>query len=251
MSRRAAGTTDARALDDIIHIVSDVVIVGIRLTCEVIMAPVLTAVSDELLSEEVIVTVRVPRGLSHESIPSLIDALEAALMLLSKTRKGGHVIERADLLARLAEEMVEPSIELIDDRLQRLRTVNRILSDTEWLTSDQINALQQKRPANNSLPASDWKRRGRIFSVNYGGKEMFPRYEFDATYQPLPVIKEILTAFGDVADPWTLAAWFHFPNRWLANRGAKGMDAVAPKDALDAGAAVVNAASKRLNGYVA
>ena len=34
-------------------------------------------------------------------------------------------------------------------------------------------------------------------------------------YEPLPVIGEILKAFGEVADPWVLAAWFHYPNACL------------------------------------
>lgn len=159
--------------------------------------------------------------------------------------------ERNALDASLAEQVVEPSFGLVDDRLQRLHTVKKILSETEWLTSDQINALQPKPPENQSQPASDWKRRGRIFSVSHNGKDLFPRYEFDAAYQPLPVIKEILTAFGEVADCWTLAAWFHFPNSWLTKNVGKRLVPVAPKDALDSGASVIEAASKRLKSYVA
>ena len=49
-------------------------------------------------------------------------------------------------------------------------------------------------------------------------------------YQPLAVVKKVLKAFSPVADPWLLAAWFRFPNGWLA--GADGRP-LAPKDALD------------------
>ena len=132
-----------------------------------------------------------------------------------------------------------------------MRTIQQVFAEGEWLTAEQLNALQATPPANKAHPASDWKRRGRVFSVNYRGKEYFTRFQFDALYQPLPIIKEVLAAFGEVADSWTLAAWFHFPSGWLVTRDKRGAANVAPKDALDRGAAVVQAAAKRLSSYVA
>ena len=69
--------------------------------------------------------------------------------------------------------------------------------------------------------------------------------------QPLAIIKEILAAFGEVADPWLLAAWFHFPNGWIVRRDATGTVAVAPRDALDRRDAVLAAAARRPSSYVA
>lgn len=66
-------------------------------------------------------------------------------------------------------------------------------------------------------------------------------------YEPLPVIREVLKAFGEVADPWVLAAWFHYPNAWIV--GTDGMP-VAPKEALDRRDAVLHAAQRRRTSYV-
>lgn len=191
--------------------------------------------------------VQMPPGLDPAAMPSLINAVEKALSLLAQSQEG-HVVARADVLAQLAAGLVEPQMELLEDRIRRMRTINEVFAATDWLTAEQLNALQASPPANKSLPASDWKRRGRVFSVNYQNKEYFARYQFDATYQPLPVIRQVLAGFGEVADAWTLAAWFHFPNRWLERPERSG---VAPKDALDSAAAVVKAASKRLRSYIA
>jgi hypothetical protein len=147
--------------------------------------------------------------------------------------------------------LIEPDLELLNERVERMRTVRDIFAQGDWLTAEQLNALQVNPPGNKALPASDWKRRGRIFSVNYSGKEYFARYQFDALYQPLPIIKAILAAFGEVADSWALAAWFHFPSQWLVRRDAKSAVSVAPKDSLDQGSAVVDAATKRRTSYVA
>ncbi len=73
-----------------------------------------------------------------------------------------------------------------------METINEIFRDGKWLTAEQLNEPQVKRSANKSHPDSDWKRQGRIFAVNYRGEEYFAAYEFDAGYQPLPVIREIL-----------------------------------------------------------
>ena len=75
-----------------------------------------------------------------------------------------------------------------------------------------------------------------------------------ATKPPLPIIKDLLKAFGEVADPWVLAAWFHFPNAWIARPGGAGRvrrTPMAPKDALDQREAVLNAAAQRQASYVA
>lgn len=135
--------------------------------------------------------------------------------------------------------------------MNRMETIQVIFATSEWLTAEQVNALQAAPPANKLYPASDWKRRGLVFSVNHGGTEYFARYQLDALHQPLPIIREILTAFGAVEDGWDLAAWFHFPSGWLVERDERGAVNVAPKDALDRVVAVVEAAAKRLTSYAA
>jgi len=197
--------------------------------------------------EKVVVTL--PRGVAPEVIPALVEALEKAAEVLHRNEP--ELLRRADRLAELAAGVLEPTTDLIEDRMQRLRTMRRVMDEGEWLTAEQLNALQPDPPANTSHPASDWKRRKRIFSVNYGGRDYFPRYQFDAMYQPLPIIKEILAAVGEVADPWLLAAWFHFPNGWIVRRDATGTVAVAPRDALDRRDAVLAAAARRPSSYVA
>lgn len=67
-------------------------------------------------------------------------------------------------------------------------------------------------------------------------------------YQPLPVIRDILKAFGALADPWVLAAWFQYPNGWIVDADGKP---VAPKDVLARRDAVLHAARRRHGSYLA
>ena len=193
------------------------------------------------------VPVEVPRDTDPAAISSVVQAIEKALVVLVQTRQA-DVIAHADLLAEIATRLLAPSSELLEDRVQRLRSLQQIFIEGDWLTSEHLNALQETPPRSKSQPASDWKRRGRIFGVSHGGREYFARYQFDAMYKPLPVIREVLEAFGEAADPWVLAAWFHYPNAWID--GADGVP-VAPKDALNRRDDVVRAALKRRTSYVA
>ncbi len=199
---------------------------------------------------ELVLGVAVPEGMDPAVVEALKPRLEHALELLLLSEQP-RLLEEADRLAALLSGQIEPNLGLVKERLARLKTLRKMLEEGGWLTAEQLNALQPRPPAQKSHPASDWKRRGRIFGVNDGGQEYFARYQFDETYQPLPVIKEILKALGEVADSWKIAAWFHFPNGWLARPGTQGQQALAPKDALDQRNAVLAAAAKRQGSYTA
>jgi hypothetical protein len=193
------------------------------------------------------VPVAMPPDTDPAAVSSVVQAIEKALVVMAHARQG-DVITRADHLAEIATGLLEPSSELLEDRVHRMQTLRQVFIEGDWLTSEQLNSLQTMPPKSRSQPASDWKRRGRIYSVGRSGREYFARYQFDAMYEPLPVIREILEAFGEVADPWALAAWFHYPNAWLV--GADSAP-VAPKDALDRRDDVVRAALRRRTSYVA
>jgi len=191
-----------------------------------------------------------PQGTDPAILPSVRHGIAQAVYLVLSTGQTA-ILDQADQLAGLVSGLIEPDLGLVEERLDRLQTIRTMFREEEWLTNEMLNQLQPEPPSNRSLPASDWKRRGRIFSVNFGGKEYFPRYEFDAVYQPLPVIRDILKAFGPVADSWKLAAWFHFPNGWIVEPGPEGPTPVAPKDALDRLDDLLNALKKRHGSYVA
>lgn len=140
-------------------------------------------------------------------------------------------------------------VESLEEKM--VEVVKKVFEESDWLTAEDINKLQRKRWAKKSLPASDWKRRGQIFSVSYDGKEYYPRYQFDAMYQPLPVISDILDAYGECVDTWSLAIWFHFPNGWITREVGNEADPVAPKDAMDRPSDVIRAARNQRGTYVA
>lgn len=194
--------------------------------------------------------VNLPEGLDPGVAESVRPKIERALRLLVVAEQPG-AIEDADRIAELLSGRIEPNAGLVETRLARLKTIRDMLENGEWLTAEQLNALQPNPPAQKSQPASDWKRRGRVFSVSYGGREYFPRYAFDEAFQPLPIIRDVLRALGEVADSWKIATWFNFPNGWISQPGSHGQVPVAPKDALDQRDALLRAAAARQGSYVA
>jgi len=193
------------------------------------------------------VPVGMPEDMDPAEVSSVVEAIEKALVVMVNARQG-DVIVRADQLAELASGLLEPSTKLLEDRVRRMRTLRQVFTEGDWLTSEELNTLQADPPKSKSQPASDWRRRSRIFGVSRGGRDYFARYQFDAMYEPLPIIRDVLKAFGEVADPWVLAAWFHFPNAWIAGPGGVP---IAPKDALDRRAELIRAAQRRSDSYSA
>ena len=201
--------------------------------------------------DELKFTIRVPRHLSLGIVESLEEGITKAIQILMENKSLADLCESANSVARLVVGQVRPSATLLEERIEQMATIQRVFEDCDWLTGEEINSLQKKPPKVKSLPASGWKRRGRVFSVSYNGKDYYARYQFDSLYQPLPIIKDILEAYGEYADAWIVAAWFHFPNGWIAKEGVDGAVPVSPKDALSRRADVINAARNHKGTYVA
>lgn len=200
---------------------------------------------------ELVVKLPTTFDLSAAAKQSLMDAFTNALQMLDVDSGMPDLINDADKMARLIVGQASPNPALVRERKARLSTINRIIEDGEWLTAEEINSLQPNPPKSKGHPVGDWKRRGRVFSVPHPGGDLFARYQFDAMYQPLPVMKEVIAAFGEHSDPWTLAAWMHFPNSWLSTAGKDGIVPVAPKDCLDRRDDLLKALSNRIGSYVA
>jgi hypothetical protein len=198
----------------------------------------------------IVLGVNIPKDTDPAILSSLRQGIEQAVSLVMSSGRTA-IFEQADQLAGLMTGLIEPDLGLIEERLRRLETIRKMFREGEWLTSEMLNRLQPEPPANKSHPASDWKRRRRIFSVSLGGKEYFARYQFDTLYQPLPIIRDILKAFGPVADSWKIATWFHFPNGWIAETGPHGPRPIAPKDALDRQRDVLSALERSQGSYEA
>ena len=196
-------------------------------------------------------TVKVPKNLPLGIAESLEEGLAKAVQILTESAAFQDLSGSADTLARLVVTQIRLGGILLEGRIAQMATVKKVFAENDWLTAEDINKLQIRPPAKKSLPASDWKRRGRIFSVSFNGKDYYARYQFDAMFQPLPVVKSILETYGECSDAWALATWFHFPNAWITKNVGSVAVPVAPKDALDRRDDVIKAVRNQKGTYVA
>lgn len=211
----------------------------------------MNVVDGKFTDRNISLNVAIPENVDPAIESSLKETAERVLAILARSGSQESIIAMADRVAQAMIGTFHPDTYLVEERMDRLRSIRKMLREGDWLTAAEINAAQENPPAQKSLPASDWKRRGRIFSVNHEGIDYYPRYEFDAAYRPLPIISEILKAFGAEADAWKIAAWFHFPNGYLTQDMPHGRSVIPPKDALDQREKLLNAVRSRRGTYIA
>lgn len=92
------------------------------------------------------------------------------------------------------------------------------------LTAEEIAAEGGHRAANTSATAYRWKSEGKIFSVRFGGKQLYPVFQFQHG-EPRPVIEKILGVLPEDRTGWDRAYFFATPNGYLGQQ--------RPMDVLD------------------
>ncbi|MFC7738712.1 hypothetical protein ACFQX4_23555 [Roseomonas sp. GCM10028921] len=113
-----------------------------------------------------------------------------------------------------ASRMREVEKRVADDN-QRLR--ERFAAEVGLLSSKDI-ADRAAQPASiHEAAVFRWRDEGRILSVTWEGKEMFPAYQFKSG-QPHPAIKQVLDVLPTSMSDWQRAFWFVSANGWLDNR---------------------------------
>ena len=211
----------------------------------------MSVAQDRSSDRNISLQVPVPENVDPAVEATLRETAERVLAILARSESREAIIASADRVAQAMIGTFQPDTYLVEERMDRLRSIRKMLREGEWLTTAEINAAQENPPAQKSLPANDWKRRGRISSVNHDGIEYYPRYGFDAAYRPLPIIGDLLKEFAAESDTWKIAAWFHFPNGHLTADTPGGRLAIAPKDALDQRDRLLAAVRSRKGTYVA
>lgn len=88
----------------------------------------------------------------------------------------------------------------------------RFLEEFKTLTSAAVHAKAGHQGRNTAQTAAAWKRAGRILSVTYGGRDLFPAFQFDAGGQPLPLLRDVLAVLPESFTPWQRAFWLVAPD---------------------------------------
>ncbi len=116
----------------------------------------------------------------------------------------------------------------------------RILADALWLTARELSEKASFKNSNPSAGPNRWKSAGSIFALQINGKDLYPEYALDEGFRPFPVVKQVISLFGDKKTPWGLATWFGSANSWLGGRKPKDVLKTMPKQILLAAQAEID-----------
>ena len=102
-------------------------------------------------------------------------------------------------------------------------------------TSGELAELEGHGAKNRSATGSRWKAEKKAFSVQLGGRELFPAFQF-RDGKPDWAVAQVLDALPSGMSQWQVAFWFVSSNPWL--------DGGAPSKNLNRVASLVEAARK-------
>jgi hypothetical protein len=113
-----------------------------------------------------------------------------------------------------------------------------IRAGTEWRTAAELQKALSGIDAAwiSSLPErlEAWTSRGEVFRVEIDGLQCYPAYIFNAYWQPLPAVRDVISLLSG-EDPMRLAAWFESSSSFLG--GKKPREVVAENGAVVVAAA--------------
>lgn len=111
------------------------------------------------------------------------------------------------------------------------------LQEFPAIEAQTVHKLAGHAGTNASQTAASWRKARKILGLPFGGKIIYPRFQFDADGQPYPLMRNVLKALPDDMTPWQVAFWIVSPNARL--------DTATPIDAIRRGDGLVIAAAER------
>jgi hypothetical protein len=130
--------------------------------------------------------------------------------------------KRAELSERNMELLVEAMLPANDPmsavrskiEVDNARVRARFAQEVACFTSAELADLAGHGARNRSATGSRWKAERKAFSVQLGGRELFPAFQF-RDGKPDPAVAQVLDALPTGMSQWQVAFWFVSSNPWL------------------------------------
>ena len=177
---------------------------------------------------------------------------DASLILLDRLRSKASELIESRQIELSADEKLQVSLgmrrlindlehSLIDDLIEHgtvrraevsraaleQRGIEMVLAGTEWLTGDEIGVRHNPDTKNKHAAASRWLAERKIFAIERAGQRLYPRYAFDALYNPLPGVASVIRELAQFS-PFRMAGWFESTNGYLGGSRPRELIADEP-----------------------
>lgn len=156
-------------------------------------------------------------GLDEYEVSTVKRLLTQHLRSLIAAARQANCEERITQLIRA----VAPPDPLADMELRAAESTatlrREFLEEVPVLTSAEVHANAGFPGSNPSQTVHRWRKAGKIFAVNHGGRDLYPAFQFGVDGRPLPIIAELLAILRRDSErtDWDNALWFVGESGWL------------------------------------
>ena len=127
-----------------------------------------------------------------------------------------------DVISALLPSAV-PSTEATEQLRRNAEARSTFLEEFPALPAGELAGLAGITWSNPAAWPSRLQKEGKVFSVDYGRRQLFPAFQFDAGWQPRQAVAAVLSRLGEVGlEGWSVALWWTAANGWL--EGARPID---------------------------
>jgi hypothetical protein len=137
-------------------------------------------------------------------------------------------MDRMDMI--VSTSMSNSTEELEAER--QTRAIREVFSGTVWIPRHHLARLAGVDAAT----VDQWIGERKLFALRLDGRVYLPRYAFNAQWQPLDVVGQVIGVFGDSYSSMALAIWFENASSFL--------DDAKPRELVERDSALIIACAK-------
>ena len=115
----------------------------------------------------------------------------------------------------------------------RRTAVDRILTCSEWLSTQQVGLRANPNTTNPHTAPGRWIKEGKLFAIDHAEGRLFPAYAFDESGRPLKAMQEIIGILVGYT-PMRLASWFESTSSTLDGHRPRELLATEPDRVIEA-----------------
>jgi hypothetical protein len=121
-----------------------------------------------------------------------------------------------------------PSTEATEQLRLNAEARSKFLEEFPALPAAEVAHLAGITWANPAAWPSRLQKERKVFSVEYGRRQLFPAFQFDSDWQPREAVAKVLAQLANGGlQGWSIALWFTAANGWL--EGARPVDLLDEK----------------------
>lgn len=166
-----------------------------------------------------------------DAVARVLVDLAPIVLRLNRERRGEI---RTELLRQFVGGSVTPQPVDVEEARQRAEILRSLFASTAWAAPAELAKITGV-----TVPAVlEWKKKGKIFAVDFEGKEWYPLYAISTGNRPVRELAKIIAVLNEYSD-LRKAVWFDSASSFLAGARPRELLATDPAWVLAAAEDVI------------